>query len=88
MQTTVWKFELHLDDFVRLEMPKGAKILHVGEQASKIYLWTLVDPDATLETRMFRVAGTGHPLHSINPDKYVGTVVGHLSRFVWHVFEI
>lgn len=79
---TVWKFPLPLAPEVNVMMPEGAQVLYVGNQAGTIALWALVDPDKSLVTRVFRIAGTGHDV----PDGvYVGTV--QQGPLVWHVFE-
>ncbi len=73
---TIWKFPVSIDDHFTLQMPRGAKVLSVGVQATPQagpprpadqrevpFLWALVDPDPDLgtETRHFLLAGTGHP---------------------------
>ena len=66
-------------------MPKGAKILHVGEQNRAITIWALVDTEAELLHREFIIMGTGQ---NIPYDKYthVGTVLEGV--FVWHVVAV
>lgn len=84
MSKTIWKYEL--EPSTTLEMPVGAKILHVHEQNDVMCLWALVDTEAPLEVRTFSVYGTGHPMHN-HPMEYIGTA--HLSggSLVLHVFE-
>ena len=56
----IYKYPLAIDDFQHIPMPKGAVILHVGNQRESLNMWALVDPDKKLtELRAFRVAGTG-----------------------------
>lgn len=78
-----------------IEMPKGARILHVVAQGEKVQLWALVETEHIDEMRHFRVFGTGQPLpddfKEDQPraaeygDRYIGTA--HCGPFVWHVFE-
>lgn len=82
---TIWKFHLPLDDHVRITMPTGARVLHVGEQGGEMKLWALVDPDAEPEGRHFYIVGTGNPAAHIINRKHVGTAL--VPPFVWHVFE-
>lgn len=50
------------------------------------HLWARVfDFDVLPLNRVFRLAGTGHPLEE-NVGPYIGTI--HLGGFVWHIFEI
>jgi hypothetical protein len=77
----VWKYQL--GDDVTIELPEGAKILHVGMQGIYICLWCLVDPHAPRVERRFKVFGTGE---YIDAGEYIGTVME--GPYVWHVFEV
>ena len=53
-------------------------------------LWALVNPDAPMETRTFRVVGTGHDIPPDGADYlwyHVGTFQMHGGYFVGHLFE-
>lgn len=73
---TIWKFELGLDvGEQKIEMPKGAKILHVAGQYFEDYglgkhtsrigtfptFWALVDPGAEKCERLIKTYYTGDP---------------------------
>jgi hypothetical protein len=59
----VFKFMLLVQDMQVLTLPKDAQILTVHVQQGDICLWALVDPEETeTTTRLFRLAGTGHPI--------------------------
>lgn len=83
----VWKFDLPMIDNPTIRMPAGAEILHIAEQAGRVRLWALVDPDRFDESRSFRVAGTGHEIDDTHLS-HVGTFLMHDSILVFHVFEI
>ena len=86
---TIWKFELATHDYVELQMPKGASVLSVGHQYGKPHLWALVDPDAKMEKRAFRHAGTGHPItESDSRLSFIGTYMLDGGALVFHVFEV
>ena len=78
-----------------VEMPKDARILHVGAQDGNVCLWAFVDTDRLNELRHFRVYETGYSLSGdfIEADlrretfdaSYIGTA--QVGEFVWHVFE-
>ena len=99
MNSTIWKFDLPWEDVASVEMPKGAVVLSVGVQPDGIggqalKLWAIVpDPHAEKETRRFRVAGTGHPLHEPHSDPafsvggFLGTVIWPGGSLVFHVFS-
>lgn len=91
----VWKYQLPWEDVTSVEMPFGAKILHIGIQPTDepvgfaIFLWARVHPDAELRTRRFRIAGTGHPLdvQGFDVGDHLGSVITPDGSLVFHVFE-
>lgn len=87
MSKTVWKFTVHPWD-TRVEMPKGARLLHVHEQGGDVCLWAEVDPAAPKVDRVVLVFGTGHPIRH-EQIEYVGTA--HLveagQSLVLHVYD-
>ena len=78
-----------------VQMPKGARILHVGGQGDEVCIWASVDTERLKELRHFRIYGTGQefpddfeeddPYRAKYGDRYIGTAF--CGRFVWHVFE-
>jgi hypothetical protein len=86
--STVWKYELYIDDYIIVSLPRGAKPLTVQSQKEKVYLWCLVNPhENNLEERIFRLAGTGHPIVDNNLF-YIGTFQLYDGSFVGHLFEV
>jgi hypothetical protein len=85
--TTVWKYNIAIDDYQQFAMPSGAQPLCVQMQGSFAQLWALVDPDAQVETRYFRLAGTGHQIDDTNP-RYIGSFQMNNGVFIFHLFEI
>jgi hypothetical protein len=86
----VWKFVLLLDDEVVVEMPYGAKLLHVASQfgdPAVVTLWALVKPTARPAHRRIFIRGTGHSISAEESRDYVGTVIVADGRIVWHVFD-
>ncbi len=94
----IYKYVVPLDGGT-VEMPRGARIKHVGAQGGDICLWAIVDPECLAELRHFCVYGTGHEILLAQDDesfegrkaedklsgRYLGTAV--CGEFVWHVFE-
>lgn len=81
---TIWKFPLRLIDGPQsVNIPEVASIMLVAEQDGGPCIWAIVDPEAQLAVRIFRVYGTGHPL---GDDVWVGSYPS--APFVWHVFEV
>ncbi|QDP50485.1 MAG: hypothetical protein Unbinned6284contig1001_41 [Prokaryotic dsDNA virus sp.] len=69
-----------------IDMPKGAKILHLGNQNEQICLWVNANQANEPERRHFTIVGTGITFddESLN---YIGTVQLHGREFVFHAFE-
>jgi len=93
----IFKYELKLNTAdhlarVAVDMPEGAKVIHVGSQGPgpNPILWALVDdPTWPIERRTLGVLGTGHPWPWPDdaPIRHIGTAVCSGGSLVWHVFE-
>ncbi len=68
-------------------MPAGAKILAVGAQDGRPYLWALVNPEAPFVTRDLLVLGTGHDAENAVWRPFLGTIHGVEGGLVLHVFD-
>lgn len=89
-EKVIWKFPIKVTDYVTVSMPVNAKILSFQETTvfnfSTLNVWALVDPEAPVEDRYFRMCGTGRTIKDSDCKTYVGTCVTK-SGFVWHLFE-
>lgn len=83
----VYKYNLPMDDYVTINLPRGAEVLHVGVQHGETQLWAKVDTGKPAEKRRFRIAGTGHPLDG-DKLEFVGTLMLAGGGLVFHVFEV
>lgn len=84
---TVYKYGIEIKYHFSVSMPAGAQVLTIQVQHGKPFIWALVDTEAQLAERHFRVAGTGHPIEDENP-LYVGTYQLHGGDLVFHLFEV
>ena len=83
----VFKYQLQVISDQRIEMPKDAKVLHVGVQNNVMCLWAMVDGNAPLVKRHIGIYGTGHYIPvDVEPSHFVGTVMA--GMFVWHIFDL
>lgn len=82
----IFKYVFDIGDYIKIAMPVGAKILHVAMQQGDPCLWALVNPDHSVETRQFRIFGTGHPIDE--PESLVHIATFQQPPFVWHLFEV
>jgi hypothetical protein len=87
---TIYKYNLPINDIVKIDMPKLAVILTAQMQRNNICLWAIVNPLLPWETRTFRVYGTGHPMDEgwEAREKYISTVQELGGALVWHIFEV
>jgi len=58
MTRAIWKFTLKLGD-QSVEMPRNAKVVHVGAQGDNCCVWLEVAPKSARIARVFRVVMTG-----------------------------
>jgi len=85
----IYKYTVPVMDYFSLDLPRGAKILTVQEQYDKPQIWALVNPEGLVETRNFRLAGTGHPIKETEKIlNFVGTFQLRRGSFIGHLFEI
>lgn len=80
---TIWKYELELKDKTEITMPKNAEVVACESRMGSIFIWSIVDPEAPLEKRVFRLLESGFPIKS--NLIYIGTNFDDLH--VWHLFE-
>lgn len=82
---TIWKFALS-PHTIEIDMPNGSQVLCANEQNGSIYIWAIVDPNATLVKRKFRVIGTGWEFEN-GLLIYISTVELANGNLIFHVFE-
>lgn len=83
---TIWKYSFNGTGAQLFLMPSGATILSLQVQHGILCMWALVNTEAPLETREFRVFGTGHQI-SEDILTFVGTFQVN-EVLVFHVFEV
>ena len=49
----IWKFNVEINDFFEIEIPKDAKVLTVQTQRNEPRLWAIVNPFHKKEIRKF-----------------------------------
>lgn len=87
----IWKYKLGISNSptpdVILQLPKGSKILHVGEQLGCLVLWVSSDYKIQeFESRHFFIIGTGHYFDG-KDLMHINTVQTAKDSLVWHIFE-
>lgn len=100
MTNTIYRYRLNIIDEQTISMPTGAEILTVARREGAhrallgvgshepVEMWALVDPDAPMQERRIRIAGTGHPLADVDNLAFLGSVQIAQGQLVFHVFEI
>lgn len=84
---TIWKYPVPAIDAFSITMPAGAQFLAVQAQHENAQSWWLVDDDALLKRRYFRVHGTGHEVYSPGALTFLGTFQLNDGELVFHLFE-
>lgn len=87
---TVYKYPFFVADDVEVQLPKGARILHVAQQPMQpadLVLWAHVDRDAPLVTRKLKVYGTGHDMPG-DAGTHLATVLCNGGALVWHIYDL
>ncbi len=81
---TIWKFEVPIAGSVDLGIPIGATIVHVcSQRPDMLTFWAMVDQQAQLETRTFKIVGTGYDFDG--RWQHVGSIL--VGPFIWHLLE-
>jgi hypothetical protein len=73
------------DDKISVMMPRVAKIVRVGSQQAKFFLWAIVDTTSPLEERRYRLIHTGQPIPS--GYDHVASFIRNSDESTWHLFE-
>lgn len=86
----IYKYTLDVTQPVnRVQMPKGAKILHVASVNDQVCVWARVIPTAPLVDRSLSMVDTGEPLLADHKtSRYIGTAVLVSGQLVVHVFDL
>lgn len=89
MSRVVYKYHLEMPmSAVHHELPKEARVVHVGIQEHEDYpvqMWVELDPEETkLERRAFALVPTGVPYAG---GRHLGTVIHQPTLTVWHLIE-
>jgi hypothetical protein len=87
---TVRKFLLQVTDVLEVEMPQGARLLHLGIARARPCVWALVEESSPPSLRRFRLTATGEPIPDLLPGwTYVGSVVlGANDCHLWDLGEV
>jgi len=85
----IFKYEMEMNDIVEIDLPLHAEVLTIQTQFGNACLWALVDSEEKRkEKRVFRIAGTGHPIEHGEEYKYIDTIQLLEGNLVFHIFEI
>lgn len=81
----ILKYPLEITDEQDVEMPAGADLLTAQFQDDSLMVWAVVEPDASMSVRRFRIIGTGAAIEGY-PGGYLATAQDPQCGLVWHVF--
>lgn len=83
--TTIYKYPLPILDEIKIQIPFGYKIKHLGKDPDgNVCIWVEVRTNESPVEVTFWCYGTGHE-HRDEIQDHIGTVV--CGAFVWHVYK-
>ena len=85
----VWKFHLEVTEWQHIKMPEGAEPLSVQIIDNRLWLWAMVDVDATETRRLFRTLETGQRISTYEARglAHVATYQSLAGGFIYHLFD-
>lgn len=87
MAYAIYKYELLTQGEQLVQMPRGARLMSIQNQAGKTVCWAIVNPDEAKVARRFLGFTTGGELPNGDPGKYIATVMYNGGSFVLHWFD-
>lgn len=82
----IFKYPLKIEDEQIVLIGGGGRVLSVGVQDNRLFVWALVDQSYSAAPVHFYIVGTGNPAnHVASHMRFIGTVQMP-SGLVWHVF--
>jgi hypothetical protein len=85
MNSTVYKYPIHLTGLQVLTLPAPARILDIQIQDGYPQLWALVEPDQPMQNYEVITIGTGQTCyHDLRGSIFQKTLID--GSFVWHIF--
>ncbi len=91
IKRTIWRHEVpDTPKEIRMELPRAARVINFDYHPDgSLCLWEIhkVEDSNVLETRHFRVLGTGDA-EEVWPDHYLGTAIKRPIAYVLHLFEV
>lgn len=94
-EKTIWKKTLLQSTYQEIEVPEGARIIHVDTQISNdqdkveyLCVWFECDPLAKPVGMKLWIFGTGHRIQdALYPNlQHLGTAIMRRQGLVWHIY--
>jgi hypothetical protein len=85
---TIHKYPFTIEDKFYRMLPVNSKIIHVDCQRGIPMMWVLHTTNTeVVETRFFRIYGTGHEIENVERLTHIATFQMHNGDLIWHLFE-
>tara|TARA_R110000782_G_scaffold241474_1_gene327936 strand:- start:673 stop:999 length:327 start_codon:yes stop_codon:yes gene_type:complete len=68
----IFKYQMPVLESFEMQLPEGAEIIRMEDQEGLFWLWAVVNTEAPLETRSFKVFKTGAKMPDGVDLKYIG----------------
>lgn len=86
MALRIFKYIIDINDSI-IELPRGAKVLHIGLQRGEPHIWALIDDEEVAhEWVIIHAIGTGHLADGVANKKHLGTLIYDDLGLVYHYF--
>ena len=66
---TIFKYQMLVQEYFTMRLPKGAEIIRMDGQDGKLWLWAVVDTEAPDEARTFHMVKCGGAMPRIRSKK-------------------
>ena len=85
----IYKYQIPITDhIIEIELPDNSKCCDIQSQNNSIYMWCMVDINAPLIKRRYKIFGTGHTIENVENLHFLKTVQLENIGLVFHVFEV
>lgn len=78
----IHKYPLEFTDHQSIDMPLGAKIVHIDLQDNQLCVWAEGNPEHPKVQRKFELYATGEKIETM--ARHLKTVL--IGRFVYHIY--
>lgn len=85
---TIYKYTLPFMEVAQIDMPVGAEVIRCAGIDGFLYVWAIVDTEASIEKRTFYLFKTGSPMPADMRLRYLGCGAIYVQmELMMYIFE-